>query len=428
MFIIYDLIFLVLAIIYLPIYLFKRKFNPGFLLRLGILPKDLELNRPIWIHAVSVGEVMAVRRLVEELRKSYPQKKLVISTVTPTGNKVARNILTKNDFITYLPLDLSFIVRSVIGKIKPSLFIIAETEIWPNLISSLFRNNIPVALVNCRISDASFRGYLSIKFLLKPLLNKINLFCVQTKTDADRLSRLGAFQNKIKVTGNMKFDTTDYTDKETTDFTDYRRKMGLVSGEKLWVAASTHRGEEEIILEVYKSLLDNFTNIRLLIAPRHPECSAEIINLIKKSGFKAMKISLLNESTNQRINELTVFILNTIGQLISFYEIADIVFVGGSLVKKGGQNILEPAAKGKPILFGPYMFNFRDIADLFLKEQAAILVHNQEELIEKIEFLLNHPAMVDNMAKKSKDLILKNQGATFKNLELIKNLYAAVSL
>ena len=212
MFIIYDLIILVFALVYLPIYLLKRKFHLDFKMRLGILPPGLELHRPIWIHAVSVGEVMAARNLIKKLRIAYPDKRLFITTVTLTGNKIAKNIARRTDLISYFPLDISFIVRSVVDKIKPSLFIIMETEIWPNLIAYLYQKKIPIILVNARISDRSFRGYLSIKFLLKPLLNKINLFCVQTQMDAQRLMRLGVVKNRIEITGNMKFDVGDYTD------------------------------------------------------------------------------------------------------------------------------------------------------------------------------------------------------------------------
>ena len=206
MFILYDLIFLVFTLIYLPIYLFRGKFHRGFLARLGILPKNLSLDRPVWIHAVSLGEAISTRGLVEELRKAYPHKKFALSTVTATGNKIAREISRTGDFVTYLPLDFSFTVKTVINRINPGLFIIAETEIWPNLIAHLSKKGIPIVTVNARISDSSFKGYSAIKPLIKPILNKISLFCAQADLDADRLKKLGVAADKIKVTGNMKFD------------------------------------------------------------------------------------------------------------------------------------------------------------------------------------------------------------------------------
>jgi len=421
MWILYDFIFLIITLVHLPVYLLRRKIHPGFQMRLGILPSGLKLNKPIWIHAVSVGEAMAVKNLVRELRITYPDKRFFISTVTPTGNKIAKGIAKETDFVAYFPLDLSFVVRRVVDKINPSLFIIMETEIWPNLISCLYRKKIPIVLVNGRLSDRSFKGYRCIKFLLKPLLNKINLFCVQTKTDAQRLMRLGGLENKIKITGNMKFDLKDCADLKK-DYIDCKLKLGLKSDEKLFVASSTHPGEEGIILGVYKELLREFPDLRLLIAPRHPERATEIVNLIKKFDFESKRISvLLDKRTNEQTNKRTIFILDTIGQLLSFYAIADIVFVGGSLIKKGGHNILEPASLGKPVIFGPYMFNFRDIAGLFLENKACVLAHNREELFLNIKDLLRNPGKSTELSQRAKAIILQNQGATTRNLECISN-------
>ncbi|MDD5167073.1 MAG: 3-deoxy-D-manno-octulosonic acid transferase [Candidatus Omnitrophica bacterium] len=419
MFIIYDLIFLVFAAVYLPVYLLKRKFHKGFLCRLGFLPPNLALNRPIWCHAVSVGEAMAVKGLIAGLREVYPKKNFVISTVTITGNKIARGIARENDLATYLPLDISFIVSRVIGRIDPALFIIAETEIWPNLIRYLSLKNIPIVVVNGRISDRSFGGYRRIRFLLKPVLNKISLFCVQTENDAARLISLGVSENKIKVTGNMKFDIEVQSASADID-TRYRQKLDLGIEEQFLVAASTHPNEEELILKAYRELKKKFPGLRLLIAPRHPERSSEVAGLIRKAGFTCAMISTL---TAQDIDKQTIFILDTIGQLIDLYAVADIVFVGGSLVKKGGHNILEPAALGKPILFGPYMFNFRDIAGLFLNKEAAVSVRNQEELKGQIEFLLSHPEQREELGFKAKKIISEYRGATLKNIKYLNEIF-----
>lgn len=423
MFILYDLIFLIVAVVYLPLYLLKRKLHRGCLLRLGLLPKDLWLDNPLWVHAVSVGEATAIRGLISELKVVYPHKKFVISTVTPTGNKIAKSIAAENDFVTYLPFDFSFIVRRVIDTVNPCCFIIAETEIWPNLISYLNKKNIPVVIVNGRISDSSFRGYKAIKFLLKAVLNKINLFCVQTQSDALRLSHLGVSNDKIHVTGNMKFDNIDYADKIITEGLDKSRVLlNLGVKEKLWVAGSTHPGEEKIILAVYKSMLKEFPELRLLIAPRHPERSAQVERLIAAEGFAVFRISKLEEGASLGSKAGTVFILDTVGRLLSFYAIASIVFVGGSLIKKGGHNILEPAALGKPIMFGPYMFNFRDIADLFLKFQAAVLVSGAVELEGKLRYLLNNPGKAEDFSRRAREVTQEQRGATQKNLQYLKKL------
>lgn len=417
MIILYNIISLVIIIFYLPIYLFKRKFHKGFLLRLGFLPKNLLLDRPIWIHAVSVGEVMAVKGLVTELRKIYPGKKFVFSTVTPAGNKIAKSLLKEGDFLTYLPLDLSFIVKSIITKINPGIFILAETEIWPNLISCLYKRNIPIITINGRISDASFQGYLALKFLIKPILQKIRLFCVQTEQDALRLGFLGANKGDIKMSGNLKFDISCSL-ASLDKYIQNRSRLALGTKDRFIVAGSTHPGEEEIILGVYKELLVSFPYLRLLLAPRHPERSTRLAAVVSEFGFCSILTSLIPASCPSN----PVFILDSIGELFSLYTAADIVFVGGSLVKKGGHNILEPASLAKPVLFGPHMFNFRDIADLFLRQNAVIKVSGKDELKSRITELLNNPSRAQEMGQRACRVILQNQGATKKTMQLIKSV------
>ena len=488
---------------------------------MGFFPKDVKNSlagkRPIWLHMVSVGEVQALRILLKKLRKEYPARKIAISTVTPTGNKIARSIAGEGDLVFYLPLDVSFIVRPVVDLINPCLFIIAETEIWPNLITYINKRDIPIISVNSRISDKSFKSYKLIKFLLQGILNKISFFCAQTQTDSQRLLALRVDPKKIKLTGNMKFDTSTLLSvngerpstwfdcahhkslrtalsersesngrsrtidnaenadkKNNAEDADYRLKLGLNADDKLLVAGSTHSGEDEIILEAYKELLveftplhpespslqagdewqikfestrkprpvwrgvAGFTDLKLLLAPRHPERAKEIGSLVTKYGFVSvfvsqlagepvsglagLPVSPLNPRTRAPAHPRTVFILDTIGQLRDFYAVSDIVFVGGSLIKKGGQNILEPAALAKPIIFGPYMFNFRDIAELFLSESAAVLVKNKEELREKIKDLLLHPEAALELGRRGRELLLKNQGASERNLEIIKQM------
>jgi 3-deoxy-D-manno-octulosonic-acid transferase len=417
MHILYDLIFMIFAIVQLPVYLFKGKLKKSFLLRLGFLPRDLNLERPIWIHAVSVGEAQAVKGLLDELRKVYPNKKFVISTVTATGNKIVRGFSRKGDFVTYLPLDLSFIVRRVVAKVDPSLFIIAETEIWPNIISALNQKHIPIILVNGRISDASLRGYKAIKFLLKDTLSKINACCVQSERDALRFKEIGVGGDRVKVTGNMKFDAASLN-LDNRKQNKLRSELWLGQDDKFLVCGSTHAGEEETILKEYKKLLGNFKNLKLLIAPRHPERSREVSGLVLKYGFESVMVSALPAQAGIRAN--AVFILDTVGSLIDFYEVADIVFVGGSLAHKGGHNILEPASFSKPIIFGPYMFNFRDIADLFISNNAAVMLRDGSGLSGAISKFLNDPDEARQTGQRGRQLISLNIGATLRNVEVIK--------
>jgi len=315
-------------------------------------------------------------------------------------------------------LDFSFFVRMVIDRINPSLFIIAETEIWPNLISYLGKKNIPVLTVNGRLSDSSFRGYLSIKFLVSRILKKVSLFCMQTPRDAERLINLGVDEKRIQVTGNMKFDAKANVNYKK-DSLDYRKKLNLDPSESLLVAGSTHPGEEEIILNIYQRLLKDFPKLKLLIAPRHPERSQEVERLINKAGLQAVRVSRL---PGVPVKREEIFILDTVGDLVSYYAISDLVFVGGSLVKKGGHNIIEPASVEKPVLFGPFMFNFRDIAELFLANKAAIKIQGQQELYLEIRDLLKNKDKRERLAQAAKQLIQKNQGATKRNAELIREL------
>jgi 3-deoxy-D-manno-octulosonic-acid transferase len=429
MFMLYDLFFLIFSICYLPVFLFRKKMHPGFSMRLGILPKDLKFDRPIWIHAVSVGEAISVKHLIEDLRQALPNKKFVISTVTATGNKIANGIVEKKDFVTYLPLDFSFIVKRAITRINPSVFVITETEIWPNLIRCLHKKKIPIVLVNGRISDASYRGYSIIKLFLAPVLNKIDAFCVQSEHDRQRLLRLGARDDKIKVTGNMKFDIKirDY-DELRKDYTDYRQRLGLEAKDRLLIAASTHRGEEEIALKVFNELCREYPNLKMLIAPRHPERIDEVEKSILDSGFRAVRISKLADkvgTTPVQLHEKDkkiIFILDTVGQLMYFYVLSDIVFVGGSLVKKGGHNIIEPASLSKPVIFGPHMFNFSEITSLFLKEKSGIMVNDESELKTCLKDFLGKDAKISEFGRSAKDIILKNKGATERNKQAIIDL------
>ncbi|MDO9573122.1 MAG: 3-deoxy-D-manno-octulosonic acid transferase [Candidatus Omnitrophota bacterium] len=420
MFIIYDLVFFIFILVYLPLYLLRGKFHRGFSSRLGLLPANLNLDRPIWVHAVSVGEAVSIKGLVTQLRKAYPNKKLVISTVTATGNKIAQGLIGPGDLLIYLPLDVSFIVRHVLKRINPSLFIIAETEIWPNLISQLYKQNIPIVTVNGRISDSSYSGYSAIKYIIRPILRKVSIFLLQSDTDASRLESLGVAKEKIQVTGNLKFDINLNVGLELNTSA-YRQKLMLNAEDKLWVCGSTHAGEEKFILEAYKKLLLVYPKLKLLLAPRHPERCKDAAAVASKMKFMPIFVSSISGACPACINN-PVFILDTIGQLFNYYACADIVFVGGSLIKKGGHNILEPASLKKPIIFGPYMFNFRDITDLFMQNKAGIMVSNAQELTLKVKELLFNNLLAKDLGQRAYELILKNSGATGKNIQAIKQL------
>ncbi|MBU0548080.1 MAG: 3-deoxy-D-manno-octulosonic acid transferase [Candidatus Omnitrophica bacterium] len=417
---VYDLIFLVFTMAYLPLYLLRGKFHHGFFRRLGFLPDDLNLDRPIWVHAVSVGEAISIKGLVGELKKAYPDKKLVISTVTATGNKIARDLIADGDFLTYLPLDFSFIARKVIKKINPSLFIIAETEIWPNLITCLHKQKVPIVTVNGRISDRSYSGYRAIRFLIWPILSKIRQFCVQSDIDAIRLRKLGVAKENIQVTGNMKFEINlNLEPEKEPGVLANRQKLWLGSDDKLWVCGSTHAHEEEIIIKAYKELSLSFPKLKLLLAPRHPERSKDIGRLVSGNSFMPVFISNISGSCPTCVNN-PIFILDVMGELFNYYSAADIVFVGGSLVKTGGHNILEPASLRKPVIFGTHMFNFRDITKLFLENKAGVMVADYNELVAKTKEILGSNLLAKQLVERAYELIIQNRGATKKNIEVIK--------
>ncbi len=394
-------------------------------MRLGILSakiaealKDKDI---IWIQAVSVGEVMAIRGLITALHTNFPAYKLLISTTTPTGNRVAHSIVSEGDSVIYFPLDLSVIARRVVKKLKPRLFITVETEIWPNLINSLCKRNIPVILLNGRLSPRSFRGYRMVRIFLKKVLSKISLFCMQAERDALRMNSLGAPQKNLVITGNMKFDI--FAKDASFQTPGLETFLDLDAQDQLFVAGSTHRGEEEIILQVYKEIRDEFPHLKLLLAPRHIERTGEIEKLIAKYRLASIRASQIKMcGLGMKPTQRSILLLDTIGELNSIYARATIVFVGGSLVKRGGHNILEPAIWGKVILFGPCIFNFRDIIKPFLDNNAAFKVKDKEQLKQVLRTLLNNPDEREEIGMRARRIVEENKGATERNIRLIREV------
>ncbi|UCH12550.1 MAG: 3-deoxy-D-manno-octulosonic acid transferase [Candidatus Omnitrophota bacterium] len=413
-------------------------------MRLGIYPDELKdrLSRKnnIWIHAVSVGEIMVAKILVDMIKKDLSQHNIVISTVTETGNSVARKIMSADATIIYLPLDITFAIERAIELIRPVIFIIIETEIWPNLIRRLYKKSIPILLSNGRISPNSYRWYLLIKPILKNILDCITSFYMRTEEDRNKIISLGAEAGKVDVSGNMKFDSVDFHINEEERVKMY--ELLNLEHRKLIVAGSTHPGEEEIILKAYDRLKKKYNDISLLIAPRHIERTEDVAKLVKSHNFTAIKISELtydlqlttaSARTNKceqatsaaeqvRRHNYPVYILDTIGQLKLFYSLAWIVFVGGSLIKHGGQNMIEPACFGKPILFGPYTFNFKDIAALFLSKKVALLVKDEASLAEAIEMMYRDETLAKDMGERVKGVVRNNQGAAARTYNAIKTI------
>ncbi len=407
MVIIYDLIFLVYAIVTLPVLLLKGKWHESFAQRFGsfsaALLARLREKRNLWIHAVSVGEVQAVGGLIKELKKAYPQYQLVLTTVTKTGFELAQQNFAQECLVLYAPVDLSWSVRRFVRNVSPTVYLVAETEIWPNLWLALGKDRIPIVQVNGRISDQAFGRYERIKWLLAPIINKAHLFCMQSERDVKRLVALGALPQKVHLAGNIKFD--DVADSVGFHPQDY----GLLPEEPVWIAGSTHPGEEEIILSVYAQLRAAHPRLRLILAPRHPHRVKEVCHLVESQNFGVRLFSTLSTT---RVQADEVIVVDTIGQLRSLYSLATVVFVGKSLRVGGGHNIIEPAFWSKPIVVGPAMQNFQDILDIFLQHQAIRQVADAKDLMKNVSELLANSAERERLGASAKDAIRQYQGAT----------------
>ncbi len=364
----------------------------------------------IWIHAVSLGEVIVVSGLIQSLKKKFPNDQVVLTTVTQGGYTVARSKLQDADVVIYAPLDFSWVVRKYIHLIRPRIYIVAETEIWPNLLTALHRKRIPIVLINGRISDRAFRGYSKIKFFIKRILDYVSVFCMQSPIDAKRIEALGVNSQKITVVGNIKFDDLP----ASTEFG--LHDFGFQANESLWIAGSTHPGEEEIVLKIFKSLSSEFSDLRLVIAPRHIERADEVARLVTEVGFSFIRLSQLHSI---KLDHRSVVIVDTIGHLRSLYSLSKIVFVGKSLAVGGGHNIIEPAFFGNPIFIGPRMQNFKDIVQVFLEDQAVVQVQNAKELEQKMRELLHNPKEMKRIGQAARLVVQKYRGATKKTMEII---------
>ena len=420
----YDIGFLIFSIIYLPILIFKGKLHREFPERFGRYDKAKERallsgSGRIWIQAVSVGEVALCKSLIPLLKEKFSADDLVISTITKAGNDLAKRLFSKEAIVIYFPLDFASTVKRAVKFIKPRIYIMIETEIWPGLLKELSLNSVPSILINGRISDRSIDKYRAVKFYLKKALCNINAFCMQDIIDGMRITELGAPSDRVKVTGNMKFDVEAPVNILTSDA--ILRGFGVKTGDELFVAGSTHSGEEEIIVEAFKELASEFPHLKLLIAPRHIERVEEVEKIIRRSGLQSVRISKLND-IRYTINDKRIMILDTIGRLNEAYSAATIVFIGGSLIKHGGQNPIEPAVLGRAILFGPHMFNFKYVTNVLLREEAALLVSGKEELIKFSKMLLRDVSKRSKLGDNAKRVVADNRGATKKNFQQISEI------
>ncbi len=416
----YDIGFAIFSIFYLPTLIFKGKLHGDFAERFANYAKAkrsaLDAGKDtIWIQAVSVGEVALCRSFIPLLRKRFPKSSIVLSTITKTGNDLAVKLYSKDATIIYFPLDFSAVVKKAIAIIRPKAYVMIETEIWPNVLKELSRQGVPAVLINGRISDKSFGKYRMAKPFLQKTLQRISSFCMQSKNDADRVVEMGAPADKVRVTGNMKFDTEVKADPERLK--ELKKILGIRDEDRLIVAGSTHEGEEEIVIRVFKQLMNEFKYLKLLIAPRHIERADAVKAVAHDMNFVPFRVSGL--PVQKEDAGPIVMILDKIGQLADCYALASFVFIGGSLVRHGGQNPIEPALLEKPIIFGPHMFNFKSSVNVLIENNAAIQVKDEAALLSAARDVLKSSVKCAELGRNAKEAMLKNRGATEKNLKEI---------
>ena len=426
MYLAYSLLLSLGLLLLSPYFLFQalahRKYIEGLRERLGGLPK-LKQQPVVWLHCVSVGETQAARPLVERIRKELPHHALVVSTVTLTGQRLARDLFrTQAARVVYFPFDWRWAVRRALNAISPAVVVVMETELWPNFLRECRAREIPVALVNGRISRKSFGRYLRIRFFLRRVLECLSIAVMQSERDAERMRALGMRSERVFSAGNLKFEAVGYTDKST----DLKERFGLQADVPLVLAASTHAPEEKIVIESFKGLREAGP-VRLILAPRHPERFNEVAELIQASGLSWARRTYAPTGEDTNVN---VILLDTIGELTSVYAHASVVFVGGSIVDRGGHNVLEPAAHGVAVVTGAHTHNFHAIVDLLNEANAIVQLPPVEgsdavaKLTEALQHLLGDAAARVELGERAKQLVTANQGATERTMKLIAPLFS----
>ena len=419
MYSLYSLLLACAALLSLPWWLLQMlrlgKYRAGFKERLGFVPARLRTASPgsIWVHAVSVGEVLAVSGLIAELKNAQPDAQILVSTTTATGQRLARERFGEAQCF-FMPVDLGFAVRAYLNALQPKMLILAETEFWPNLLHLARKRGTAIATVNARISDRSFPRYHRFHWFFRRVLANIDLFLAQTTADADRLRAIGAPTERVQISGNLKFDIRQPSAAKIAD----ELRAAIPRSSPVIVCGSTAEGEEEPVLQAFKQLQRQFPSAVMILAPRHPERFDKVANLIA-----SFDIAFVRRSSWAAACPITggVFLLDSVGELASIYTLADIAFVGGSLVPTGGHNILEPAQYGAAIVVGPHTFNFREIVSIFQNGGALRLV-TAEALADVLLELLSNPEQRQRLGQRAKTLFAQHAGATQRTLHALSPL------
>ena len=421
----YDILAVLLIALATPVFIYRTIREKGFAERLrqsfGFLP-EAELAKVagkncIWLHAASVGEIVATSPIVKEIRREMPDIPILISSVTDSGYVMGKRIIPDADAIIFFPLDLPWLCQRVVARVRPQVFLPVETELWPNFLRAIRHFRIPVMMVNGRISDKSVNRYHYLGSVLENMLAGVAKFCMQSTIDAQYIIRLGADPRRVVVTGNTKYDQT-YTAVDANEKLKLASELGLAGCWPLLVAGSTHKGEEDLLLAAFLQVRSEYPDARLIIAPRDILRSSEIADLVAEQGLCSVK-----RTTGRQVGVTPdVVILDTIGELGKVYSLGEIIYVGGSLVTHGGHNILEPAAQGKPILVGPHMFNFKDIYALLSGRGACETVYDTAELAAKIIEILKKDELREKMSRSALAIINENRGAARKSALYLKEL------
>ena len=392
----------------------------GWRERLGCYPEALlsrlQAIQPVWIHAVSVGEVSAASVLANLWTARRPSLPLLVSTVTGTGREVAGRSLPQAAAVVYFPIDLPTVVHRTLATVRPRLVLLTETEIWPNFLRECAALRVPVAIINGRLSERSFSRYRLVRPFIRRVLQCVDLFCMQTGADAKRILALGASPERVHVVGNLKFDAAPHADASSLA-EQWRRELRIEAQRPVLVAGSTHAGEEEVLLQAFSRLRGEFTDLLLILAPRHPERVAHVEAMVAAHGLAAVRRSALPQGGN---SAKEVILVDTVGELSALYAVGSIAFVGGSLIPRGGQNLIEPALHGRPVLFGPHMENFIEASAYFVERGAAIQVRDAADLTRQLARLLRDPAARARMGQAAMAALAAHQGACERTAALLE--------
>lgn len=427
MFFLYNILLHLVFIILFPYFIFKSivtgKYRKNFFSRLGFWTDtgNEGFEKKVWFHSVSVGETRAVIPLLKKFKEKNPKTKIYFSTVTLTGNEVAgKEGEGLIDCLFYLPFDFSWVVKKVVNKIGPDVFIIVEKEIWPNILKTLNKKEIPIAVINGIVSERSFGKYLKLNFFFKKVFSMINVFLSVTDEDAKRAMMLGVKEEHVLVAGNIKFDM-DFNVNEN-EIENIKKELFINDPDIIFTAGSTHKGEEEIILNLFNELKDRYENLKLVIAPRHPQRFSEVEKLINDNKLKCIKRKEAAGSKEDKKEE-RIILLNTIGELAKIYSFSDFCFVGGSMVEGiGGHNIMEPAFFKKPAIYGHHIKSYEYMANMLEKGAGGVRACNIEELKNMVKSFLDTPSLAVKIGESGKRVVEQNKGAMGTTITLIEKL------